>query len=199
LFRLITYQCQSPDLTARALGIPNLVSIYRGSDLAPWLRLLSAIRLLQPGCCGDDLSGGRLVLGLGAGWQEREHTHYGWDLLDLDGRFARFEEGLEVVTRMLHSDVPVDFAGKYYRLQEAILLPRPARPGGPPILIGGNGARRTLPLAARYAAEWNASFTSAERFSELNALLDDLPTPGAAGRPGAALADDGLCVRSHRG
>ena len=121
----------------------------------------------------DDLSGGRLVLGLGAGWQAREHTHYGWDLTDLDGRFARFEEGLEVVTRMLHSDVPVDFEGKYYRLQEAILLPRPTRAGGPPVLIGGNGARRTLPLAARYAAEWNASFLSAERFSELNALLDD--------------------------
>lgn len=122
----------------------------------------------------DDLSGGRLVLGLGAGWQVREHTNYGWDLLDLDSRFARFEEGLEVVTRLLHNDAPVDFDGRYYRLQEAILLPRPARPGGPPILVGGNGTRRTLPLAARYASEWNATFLSPEQFKDLNVRLDDL-------------------------
>ena len=122
----------------------------------------------------DDLSGGRLVLGLGAGWQVREHINYGWDLLDLSSRFARFEEGLEVVTRLLHSDAPLDFDGKYYHLQEAILLPRPARPGGPPILVGGNGTRRTIPLAARYASEWNATFLSPEQFKDLNARLDDL-------------------------
>jgi alkanesulfonate monooxygenase SsuD/methylene tetrahydromethanopterin reductase-like flavin-dependent oxidoreductase (luciferase family) len=94
----------------------------------------------------DDLSGGRLVLGLGAGWQVREHTNYGFDLLELPERFDRFEEGLEVVTRLLHSDTPVDFQGKYFRLVEGILLPRPQRPGGPPILIGGRGPQRTLSL-----------------------------------------------------
>lgn len=105
----------------------------------------------------DDLSGGRMALGLGAGWQEREHRNYGWDLLDIPDRFDRFEEGLEVVTRLLKSDEPVDFSGRYFRLNEAILLPRPRRSGGPPIIVGGNGPRRTLPLAARYAEEWNAS------------------------------------------
>jgi F420-dependent oxidoreductase-like protein len=122
----------------------------------------------------DDLSGGRLVLGLGAGWQEREHTNYGWNLLDVDGRFARFEEGLEVITRLLHSDTPVDYSGSYYSLKEAILLPRPARPGGPPILIGGNGVRRTLPLAARYASEWNAVYLTPQEFQQRNAALDEL-------------------------
>jgi F420-dependent oxidoreductase-like protein len=122
----------------------------------------------------DDLSGGRLTLGLGAGWQEREHTNYGWDLLDVPARFARFEEGLEIVTRLLNSDTPIDFEGAYYRLREAILLPRPQRPGGPPILIGGNGPKRTLPLAARYATEWNAVYVSPARFAELNGRLDDL-------------------------
>src|SRR5512139_1477925 len=100
----------------------------------------------------DDLSGGRLVLGLGAGWQEREHTNYGWNLLDMDGRFARFQEGLEVITRLLRSDAPVNYSGVYYNIKGGILLPRPSRPGGPPILIGGNGMRRTLPLVARYAS-----------------------------------------------
>lgn len=122
----------------------------------------------------DDLSGGRLTLGLGAGWQEREHAAYGWDLLAIDQRFARFDEGLAVISRLLHSDQPVDFNGQYYRLRQAILLPRPARPGGPPILIGGNGARRTLPLAARYASEWNAVYTPPDEFAGLSRQLDNL-------------------------
>lgn len=131
----------------------------------------------------DDLSGGRLTLGVGAGWQEREHSNYGWDLLDVPQRFARFEEGLEVITDLLHSDTPVDFSGRYYRLHEGILLPRPQRPGGPPILIGGNGPRRTLPLVVRYAHEWNAVYTNPQRFAELNRRLDELLD--TAGRPAA--------------
>ena len=122
----------------------------------------------------DDLSGGRLTLGLGAGWQEREHTNYGWDLLDVPARFTRFQEGLEVISRLLHSDTPVTYQGEYYQLREGILLPRPQRPSGPPILIGGNGPRRTLPLVAQYATEWNAVFAPADRLRELNHKLDEL-------------------------
>ena len=122
----------------------------------------------------DDLSGGRLTLGLGAGWQEREHTNYGWKLLDVRGRFKRFEEGLQVITGLLRSDTPVSFNGGYYRLNDAILLPKPERPGGPPIAIGGNGSKRTLPLVARFADEWNAVYISPEEFTNLNKRLDDL-------------------------
>jgi F420-dependent oxidoreductase-like protein len=132
----------------------------------------------------DDLSGGRLTLGMGAGWQEREHKNYGWDLLPIPDRFRRFQEGLEVVTRLLNSDEPVSFQGEYYRLQEAILLPRPLRPGGPPLLIGGNGKQRTLPMAARYADEWNGVYLTPQQFKDLSSHLDDLLT--ASGRkPGA--------------
>lgn len=120
----------------------------------------------------DDLSGGRLVLGLGAGWQEREHSHYGWDLLPPRQRFDRFEEGLEVITRLLNSDQPFDYSGSYFQVKEAILLPRPTRTGGPPILIGGNGSRRTLELAARYASEWNAIYLLPDRYRELNDRLN---------------------------
>ena len=133
----------------------------------------------------DDLSGGRLRLGLGAGWQEREHRAFGFDLLETDPRFVRFEEGLEVVRRLLRSDEPVSFGGTFYRLEEALLLPRPARPGGPPIVIGGNGPRRTLPLAARFGDEWNAVGVPTARFAELNARLDGLLAE--AGRPAAAV------------
>jgi alkanesulfonate monooxygenase SsuD/methylene tetrahydromethanopterin reductase-like flavin-dependent oxidoreductase (luciferase family) len=111
---------------------------------------------------------------MGAGWQQREHEHYGWQLLDIPGRIARFQEGLEVVTRLLNSNQPVDFAGEYYTLREATLLPRPQRVGGPPILIGGNGYHRTLPLAARYATEWNGIFLTPARIRELNTRLDEL-------------------------
>jgi F420-dependent oxidoreductase-like protein len=128
----------------------------------------------------DDLSGGRLRLGIGAGWQEREHQSFGFDLLDLDGRFARLAEALQVVTLLLRSDEPVAFDGRFYHLEDALLLPRPARPGGPPIVIGGNGLKRTLPLVARYADEWNAGVVPAERFRDLSATLDDLLR--AAGR-----------------
>ena len=122
----------------------------------------------------DNLAGGRLRLGLGAGWNEWEHETFGFDLLDTDSRFARFEEGLEVVSRLLRSEEPVSFSGEFYRLRDALLMPRSPRPGGPPIVIGGNGVRRTLPLAARYADEWNAAFITAEDFAQLNARLDGL-------------------------
>jgi F420-dependent oxidoreductase-like protein len=122
----------------------------------------------------DDLSEGRLTLGLGAGWQEREHTNYSWDLLDIPQRFARFEEGLEIITQLLQDDNPVFLDGDYYQISEARLLPRPSRPGGPPILIGGNGPKRTLPLVARFANEWNAVYLPIQKIRDLNARLDDL-------------------------
>ena len=122
----------------------------------------------------DSLAGGRLRLGIGAGWQEWEHESFGFDLLDTDSRFARFEEGLEVVTRLLASEEPVSFEGEFYRLSDALLVPRSPRPGGPPIVIGGNGLRRTLPLAARYADEWNAVNLTTDEFAKLDVRLDEL-------------------------
>lgn len=124
----------------------------------------------------DDLSDGRLTLGVGAGWQEREHTKFGWDLLSVDERLKRFEEGLQVITRLLSSDAPVDFQGKYFHLDQALLLPRPQRPSGPPILVGGNGPKRTLPLAARFAKEWNSNFVTVQRYRELNQIMDEILT-----------------------
>ncbi len=122
----------------------------------------------------DDLSGGRLHLGLGAGWQVREHSHFGLPLLNIPERFDRFEEYLTVVTTLLRSDIPVDYTGSYYTLQDAMLLPRAQRSSGPPITIGGNGPRRTLPLVARFADEWNCFGQSYVKRQSLNAQLDRL-------------------------
>jgi F420-dependent oxidoreductase-like protein len=122
----------------------------------------------------DDLSNGRLVLGLGAGWNKREHDLFGFDLLEPKSRFDRFEEGMQVVTRLLQSDEPVTFEGRYYQLRGAMLLPRPQRPGGPRILIGGNGVRRTLSYVVRYAEEWNCVTLLPDDFARLNGRLDDM-------------------------
>ena len=129
----------------------------------------------------DSLAGGRLQLGLGAGWQVREHDAFGFDLLDTEDRFRRFEEGLEVTTRLLRNGEPASFEGEFYRLRDALLTVRSPRPGGPPVVIGGNGPRRTLPLAARFADEWNGVFVTAGEFADLNARLDGLLRE--AGRP----------------
>ena len=129
----------------------------------------------------DNLAGGRLQLGVGAGWQEREHDAFGFDLLDTKRRFARFEEGLEVATRLLRNEEPVSFEGEFYRLRDALLTVRSPRPGGPPVVIGGNGPRRTLPLAVRFADEWNGVFLTADQFADLNARLEGLLRE--AGRP----------------
>lgn len=122
----------------------------------------------------DDLSDGRLVLGLGAGWNEREHDLFGFDLLKPNARFDRFDEGMQVITRLLQSDDPVSFTGEYYQLRGATLLPRPRRPGGPRILIGGNGVKRTLSYVVRYASEWNCVSLPPKDFADLNGRLDEM-------------------------
>lgn len=122
----------------------------------------------------DDLSNGRLVLGLGAGWNEREHNLFGFDLLEPKARFDRFNEGMEVVTRLLQSDEPVTFEGKYYQLRGATLLPRPQHPGGPRILIGGNGVKRTRSYVVRYASEWNCVTLTPEEFARKSSKLSDM-------------------------
>jgi len=156
----------------RHIDFGSLVSPVSFRSPALTARMASAV---------DDLSGGRLTLGLGAGWQEREHSLFGYDLLDLKARFDRFEEGLQVIDLLLNGETPVSFSGKYFQLNEAILLPRPVRPGGPRLLIGGNGETRTLPLAARYADEWNLIFAGPTEIRRLNTMMDEHLT--LAGRP----------------
>ncbi|MGK2964725.1 MAG: TIGR03560 family F420-dependent LLM class oxidoreductase [Tepidiformaceae bacterium] len=101
----------------------------------------------------DILSEGRLVLGLGSGWQENEHTAYGIEFSTIGGRLARLAEACEVITGLLNEE-RTTFAGKYYQLAEAPLAPKPVqRPV--PILIGGGGEEKTMRITAKYAQEWN--------------------------------------------
>ena len=136
---------------------------FRDPRIAAWQA--AAIHALAPG---------RLRFGLGAGWMEREHEEFGFDLLDLDARFRRFEEALEVVTRLLREESSVSFNGEFYRLAGAELKPNPISLGRLPLVVGGNGPRRTLPLAARYADEWNGVSLTPDLFRERSERLDEL-------------------------
>jgi F420-dependent oxidoreductase-like protein len=112
----------------------------------------------------DQMSGGRVELGIGSGWFEAEHTAYGIPFPSLGERFDRYEEQLAVVTGLWNTPVgeTFDFDGKHYRLAGSPALPKPVQPGGVPIIVGGAGKKRTPRLAARYAGEFNVPFSSAE-------------------------------------
>ncbi len=116
----------------------------------------------------DQMSGGRVELGLGAGWFEAEHTAYGIDFPDVRTRFDRLEEQLAIVTGLWHTPVGETFSfdGEHYVVADSPALPKPIQAGGPPIIIGGKGARRTPALAARYASEFNVGFAPIETFTE---------------------------------
>jgi F420-dependent oxidoreductase-like protein len=111
----------------------------------------------------DQMSGGRVELGIGSGWFAEEHSAYGIPFPELGERFDRYEEQLAVISGLWGTPEgeTFDFAGAHYQLSGSPALPKPVQAGGIPILIGGNGKRRTPRLAARYAAEFNVPFASA--------------------------------------
>src|SRR5579875_2077143 len=112
----------------------------------------------------DQMSGGRLELGLGTGWFEREHTAYGIPFPSVGERFDRFAEQIEIVHGLwtTPSGKTFDFAGEYYQLTDAPALPKPAQAPHPPIIFGGGGKRRSASLAARFGDEYNVSFNRAK-------------------------------------
>jgi F420-dependent oxidoreductase-like protein len=102
----------------------------------------------------DIVSSGRAILGIGAAWNQDEHRGYGFDFPPVSERFERLEEALQICRAMFREETP-SFQGKHYRIEEALNFPRPINPGGPPILIGGSGEKRTLRLVAKYADACN--------------------------------------------
>jgi probable F420-dependent oxidoreductase len=132
----------------------------------------------------DEISGGRLVLGLGAGWNDVEFAALG---VPFDHRIARFEEAFTIV-RTLLAHGSIDFEGEFFSARDAELLPRPARPGGPPILIGSSGPRM-LAATLPYAQAWNAWYAdtgnSPAGVPRLRAIVDE--AAAAVGRDPAAI------------
>ncbi|MCY3662749.1 MAG: TIGR03560 family F420-dependent LLM class oxidoreductase [bacterium] len=116
----------------------------------------------------DRISGGRFVLGLGAAWQENEHRRYGIRYGTVRERADRFEEACEIITAMF-ANKRTDFAGRHYQLDGAPLAPKPV--GHLPLMIGGAGERRTIPITARFADEWN-TWGSPEKLIQKMAVLN---------------------------
>ncbi len=112
----------------------------------------------------DVLSRGRTMLGLGAGWYEREHIGLGFPFPPVRERFERLEETLQICNQMW-SNNNGPFQGRYYQLAETLCVPAPVQVPRPPVLIGGGGERKTLRLVARYADIWNAPASSPDQIS----------------------------------
>jgi F420-dependent oxidoreductase-like protein len=119
----------------------------------------------------DITSGGRLELGIGAGWNEEECDAFGIELGSKKERFDRFEEGLAVL-QSLFTNERTTFDGTYYQLTDAMNNPKPLQ-SPLPICIGGTGKKRTLPLAARYATHWNCGSSDTAEFTECRRVLHD--------------------------
>ena len=119
----------------------------------------------------DHISGGRVELGLGAGWWDREHEVYGFDLPPIGPRLDALEEQLQVV-RGHWGPGPFDFDGEYYSAVDLDAQPKPVQSPHPPLILGGAGGRRSLRLAARYADEYNVVDADAAKVREVRAGLD---------------------------
>jgi F420-dependent oxidoreductase-like protein len=118
----------------------------------------------------DVLSGGRFILGMGAGWNVPEHEAFGLPFPPIRERMDRLEESIQVV-KALWSEGPATFDGRHYQLKEAICFPKPVqRPL--PVLVGGSGERRTLRIVAKYADEWNGVGLGVESYRQKRAVLE---------------------------
>ena len=121
----------------------------------------------------DEMSGGRVELGIGAGWYQGEHDAYGVPFPDLGDRFDNLEEQVAIVHGLWNTPVGESFSfdGDVWQLTDSPALPKPVQAGGPPIIIGGGGKRRTPRLAAKYATEFNVPFPPLDQFVDQRARV----------------------------
>ncbi len=122
----------------------------------------------------DHLSNGRLILGIGSGWFEREHQAYGIPFPSVKDRTDALAESLEVITKLWAADPTVSFKGKFYTLTDAPFMPKPIQKPHPPIMIGGVGEKKVLPLVAKYAQMWNIPSLPADQIAEKNKVLEKI-------------------------
>jgi alkanesulfonate monooxygenase SsuD/methylene tetrahydromethanopterin reductase-like flavin-dependent oxidoreductase (luciferase family) len=134
-----------------------LAAVTRRVEIGPLVAATSfhnPAMLAKKAATVEEISGGRLVLGLGAGWNRAEYDAYGFPF---DHRVSRFEEAFTIIRSLLRQGRS-DFKGTYYRLDDCELLPRGPRPGGPPLMVGSEGPRM-LAITLPYVDAWNAWFT----------------------------------------
>jgi F420-dependent oxidoreductase-like protein len=147
----------------------------------------------------DQMSGGRVELGLGAGWYEAEHTAYGVPFPPVQERFDRLEEQLAIVTGLWTTPPGERFSfhGKHYQLTDSPALPKPVQTPRPPIIVGGAGLRRTPDLAARFADEFNVPFRSLETTREVYQRVTQACQKHSRPQPVYSVAQTVACGRTE--
>jgi F420-dependent oxidoreductase-like protein len=181
----------------------TLAGLARDTNTIRLGTLMTSVTFRHPGPLAisvaqvDQMSGGRVELGIGAGWYEAEHTAYGIPFPSTRERFDRLEESLAVVTGLwtTPNGERFSFDGAQYQLADSPALPKPVQSPRPPVLVGGKGKRRTPALAARYADEFNIPFESIEESKVLFARVRDACT--AEGRDPSSMTYSNalvLCV-----
>jgi F420-dependent oxidoreductase-like protein len=120
--------------------------------------------------CLDVISSGRAIWGIGAGWFEQEHNDYGFEFGTFTDRFEKLEEGLQIAKSMFVNDT-TNFEGKWFKVTNALNVPKPVQAGGPPVLIGGSGEKKTLRMVAQYADACNV-FGDPTQIRHLMDVLD---------------------------
>ena len=167
-----------------ANGMPDLDFLEGWTALAALAEATSRLRLGLMVTCNsyrnpallakmvasvDQVSGGRVELGLGAGWMDSEYKAYGYEFPPMGTRLAQLEEGLEIVTSMLR-DKRTSFRGRHYRVEDAPNQPKPVQ-SPLPVTIGGAGEKKLLRLVARHAQRWNCPMNSAHEIERLHGVL----------------------------
>jgi alkanesulfonate monooxygenase SsuD/methylene tetrahydromethanopterin reductase-like flavin-dependent oxidoreductase (luciferase family) len=155
--------------TSLSYAASNTKNIEFGSLVTP-ITFRHPALIAQYAASIDVLSEGRFYLGMGTGWQDREHKTFGIYFPEIKERYERLIDGLEIASKLLNTDEPVTYHGKHYSLEAAQILMK--NPKGTKILVGGNGPKKTLPLAAKYAIEWNGVYLNRADFKERCDLLD---------------------------
>ncbi len=153
--------------------------------------LVSPVTFRHPGVLAkivatvDEMSGGRVAVGLGAGWNEEEHAHHGLAFPPIDVRADMLEEQLAILRGLWQEPDGWSFAGRHYTVPGSLFRPRPVQQPAPRVIVGGEGSPRSMRIAVRYADEFNLSSSTPERAAERFAKLDE--TARAAGRDPSSL------------
>jgi F420-dependent oxidoreductase-like protein len=162
----------SMDAWATLAALATVTSTLRlGTNVSPAL-FRHPSQLARLAATVDQVSGGRVEVGMGAGWYEDEHVSFGFDFPDAPRRFDVLEEQLEIITRLWTDRDPVDFTGMHYTLVGAVSLPRPVQSPRPPVILGGLAGERAARLAARWADEYNLFGVAPEEVAPKRAALN---------------------------
>jgi F420-dependent oxidoreductase-like protein len=177
LFRSDHYLSQSEPAAKQALdawttlaGLAARTTTLRLGTLVSPVTFRAPAVLANAAATVDHISGGRVEVGIGAGWMTAEHDAFGFPFPETRERMAMLQEQIEIVHR-LWKDETVDFAGEHYRLARAPGLPKPVQRPHPNLLVGGHGSRGTARAAARWADEYNTPFASPDDFAAIRARV----------------------------